>query len=48
MCLNVNKQIFINIIMLSIDNEVKSTENNERKDFLKFKDMGFYRISKFR
>ncbi len=41
MCLNVNKQIFINIIMLGIDNEVKSHKNNERKDFLKFKDMGF-------
>ena len=27
--------------MLSIDNEVKSTENNERKDFLNFKDRGF-------
>ena len=24
-----------------MDNEVKSYENSERKDFLKFKDMGF-------
>ena len=27
--------------MLGMDNEVKSYENNERKDFFKFKDMGF-------
>ena len=27
--------------MLSMDNEVNSYENSERKDFLKFKDMGF-------